>query len=307
MYLVATTGVSLSLVPSGIRVVDSHRLCKLCRVRAEVLFVNCSGFVDNKRHYTRGAVLHRISDDGKACAHLSVDDIFFGSATCMSSLACKDAEHIPIERHMLTNLFRRKILARVRNERIDRAISLIVGTLPVQTVVLAFIANQFLCELIRQISWRAGKVLLFRVDQFMARIHGGNFIFAYAAEENLIFAFGRVEIPCTVIVRQGNWKRPILSPNNQRHLAVWLGHESMHLLVFGDESDTSIRILQCIAGRKHILSGRSEGAQWRFFVLPLHGGKELAAGFFSRRKSSLPGLLSEHWARYKAQRKYEDC
>src|ERR1700688_3554375 len=307
MYLVATTGVSLSLVPSGIRIIDSHRLRQLCGIRTEVLLVNSPRLVDDKSHHTRGSVLHRISDDGEACAHLSIDDIFFGPAGCMSSLAFKDSEHIPVVRHMLANLVRREILPRVRDEWVDWAITLIGGTLPVQAVVSAFIANQFLRILLGIASRRTSKVLLFRFDQFMARIHGGNFIFAYAAEENLIFAFGRVEIPCTVIVRQGNWKRPILSPNNQRHLAIWLGHESMHLLVFGDESDASIRILQCIAGRKHILSGRSEDAQWRFFVLPLHGGKELAAGFFSRRKSSLPGLLSERWARYTAQRKYEDC
>src|ERR1700722_13536437 len=180
----------LSLVPSGIRVIDSHRSCKLCRVRAKVLFVNGSGFVDDKSHHSRGAILHRISDDGEACAHLSIDDIFFGPAGCMSSLASQDPEHIPIERHMLTSLFCWKILARVRDPRIDRAISLIVGTLPVQTVMLAFIANQFLCELIRQISRGTGKVLLFRFNQFVARIHGGNLIFAYAAEENLVFAFG---------------------------------------------------------------------------------------------------------------------
>src|SRR5258708_34141575 len=104
--IMATSALSLGLVPGGIRVIGGHRLRKLCYVGTEILFVNGSGFVDNKSHHSRGAVLHRVSGEGESCAHLPVDDIVLGSARCVSSLAGEDPEKIAIEGNMLANLVR---------------------------------------------------------------------------------------------------------------------------------------------------------------------------------------------------------
>src|SRR5258707_15441608 len=166
--IMATSALSLGLVPGGIRVIGGHRLRKLCCVGTEILFVNGSGFVDNKSHHSRGAVLHRVSDEGESCAHLAIDNIVLGSAWCMWSLGSKDPEHIPIERNMLANLVRWKILARVGDERVNRTIELIASTMPVKTIVPALIADQFLGELLRPVSWRVRKILFLRFDQFAA-------------------------------------------------------------------------------------------------------------------------------------------
>src|SRR5438445_8647226 len=206
--IMATSALSLGLVPGGIRVIGGNRLCKLCCVRTEILFVNGSRRVDDESHHSRRAVLDRVGDEGKSCAHLPIDDIVLGTAWCMSSLASKDPEHIPIERNMLANLVRWEILARVGNERVDRAIELIASTVPVQTIVPTFIADQFLGELAGQVTWRARKILFLRFDQFAARVHGGKFISADAPEYDLVFARGRVEIPRTVVLHQGNRKGP---------------------------------------------------------------------------------------------------
>src|SRR5260370_25758728 len=181
--IIATSAFSFGLVPGGIRVIGGHRLCKLCCVGTKILFVNGSGFVDNKSHHTGGAVLHRVSDEGESRAHLAIDDVVFGSARCMSSLASEDPEHIPIERNMLANLVRWEILACVSDERVDRAIELIVSTVPVQTIVSAFIADQFLGELLGEVTRRARKILLLRFYQVAARLHGGYFISANAPED----------------------------------------------------------------------------------------------------------------------------
>src|SRR5713226_6612208 len=202
--ILATSAFSLHLVPGGIRVIGGHRLCKLCCVGTQVLFVNGARIVDNKSHHTRGAVLHRVGDEGKSRGHLAIDDVVLGSARCMLPSACEDAEHIPIEWNMLANLIRWEILARVSDERIDRASELIASTMPVQTVVPAFIADQFLGELLGLVNWRARKILFLRVDQIAAGVHGGNFISADAPKNDLVFARGRVEIPRTVISHQGN-------------------------------------------------------------------------------------------------------
>src|SRR5258708_2091139 len=111
--IIATCAFSFRPVPGRIRVIGGHLLCKLCRVRTKILFVNDSGFVDNKSHYTGGAVVHRVSNEGESSVHLAIDDIVFGSARCMWSLACEDPEHISIERNMLADLVRWDILARV--------------------------------------------------------------------------------------------------------------------------------------------------------------------------------------------------
>ncbi len=100
----------------------------------------------------------------------------------MPSLACEDPEHVPIEWNMLANLVLRKILARVSDEGVDRAIEFIGSTVPVQTIVLALIADQSLGKLLGEVSRRMSKILFLRFDQLAACIHGSKFIFADAPE-----------------------------------------------------------------------------------------------------------------------------
>src|SRR6266481_423629 len=303
--IMGTSAISLGLVPGGIRVIGGHRLCKLCCIGTEVLLVNGSRCVDDESHHSRGAVLDRVGDEGESTAHLPINDIVLGATRCVSPLAGEDPEHIPIERNMLANLVRWEILARVSDERVDRAIELIASTVPVQTIVSAFIADQFLGELLRQVTRRACKILLLRIDQIAARIHGGKFISAYAPEYDLVFTRGRVEIPRTVILHQGNRKRPVFGSDYQGHSSVGLCHEPMHLLVFDDEASASIQVFHWVAGREDILSGWSEDAQCSLFVLCLHCVKESATGIFGGSKGPLSRFLSEHWCRHAAQGKCE--
>src|SRR5258708_23377033 len=174
-----------------------------------------------------------------------------------------------------------------------------------QTIVSAFIADQFLGELLRQVPRRACKILLLRIAQIAARIHGGKFISAYAPEYDLVFTRGRVEIPRTVILHQGNRKRPVFGSDYQGHSSVGLCHEPMHLLVFDDEADARIQIFLWVAGREDILSGCTEDAQWSLFVLRLHCVKEGATGIFGGGKGAMSWLLGEHWCRRTTQGKCE--
>ena len=132
----------------------------------------------------------------------------------MWSLASKDPEHVPIERNMFANLVRREILARVSDEGVYRTIELIVGAVPVQTIVPALIADKFLGKLVGEVGWRVGEVFLLRFDQLAACINGGEFIPADAPEHDLVFARGSVEKPCAVIIDEWNRKRPVLRADN---------------------------------------------------------------------------------------------
>src|SRR6267143_5353972 len=303
--IIATSAFSFGLVPGGIRVILGHRLCNFCCARTKILFVNGSECVDYESHQTRGVVLDRVGNEGETRGHLRIDDIVLGAARCMWPLANEDAEHIPIERNMLANLVGWEILACVSDERVDRAIELIVSTVPVQAIVPAFIADQFLGELLRKGARRACKILFLRTDQFAARIHGGKFISTYAAEYDLVFPGVGVEIPRTVVVHQGNRKRPVFGPNNQRDSSARFSHEPMHLLVFDDESRASIRIFCWVAGREDLLSGRPEDAQGSLFVLQMHCVKESATRIFVRSKGPLSRLLGKRWCRQTAQGKRE--
>ena len=91
----------------------------------------------------------------------------------MRSLASEDPEKIAIKGNVLANLVGWKILARVCDERVDRASELIASAVPIQAVVPAFIADQSLSELLGEVAWRVRKILFLRFDQFAARIHGG--------------------------------------------------------------------------------------------------------------------------------------
>src|SRR5258708_1419 len=169
------------LVPGGIGVISGHGLCKFGGVGAEVLFVNCSGFIDNESHHARGAVLRRIGHERESSRHLPVDDIVLRSARGMRSLASKDPEKIAMERDRIETVDRGFCL-RTGDEGIDRAIKLVVSAVPVQTVVPALIADQFLRKLSRESARRAREIFLLRIDQGAARIHSSKFIFAYATE-----------------------------------------------------------------------------------------------------------------------------
>src|SRR6267143_3626641 len=160
----------------------------------------------------------------------------------MRSLASEDPEKIAIKGNVLANLVGWKILARVCDERVDRASELIASAVPIQAVVPAFIADQSLSELLGEVAWRVRKILFLRFDQFAARIHGGKFVSADAPEYHLVFARGRVEIPRTVILHQRNRERPVFCPDYQGYCPVRLCEKPMHLPVFDDEADPSIQI-----------------------------------------------------------------
>src|SRR5712692_3127117 len=271
--IMATSALSLGLVPGGIRVIGGHRLRKLCCVGTEILFVDGPRSVDNEGHDTRSAVLRRISDERESCAHLAIDNIVLGSARCMWSLASKDPEHIPIERNMLANLVRWKILARVSDERVDRASELIVSTVPIQTVVSAFIADQFLGVRLGKTFRGPGVVLFLAIHQIATGFDSRQFILANAAEQDFVLSSLGVEVPSPVFVDQRNRQRPVFGPDHQGYCSVRLCHEPMHLLVFDDEAGASIRIFYWVAGGDNILPGRSEDAQGRLFVLCVHCSK----------------------------------
>ena len=176
----------------------------------------------------------------------------------MCSLAREDSEHVPVEWNVLANLIGWEILPRVSDERIDWAIGLIAGTLPVQTIMLAFVANQLLRKLFCDVSWRTFKILFLCLDQVAARTHGGEFVPTYAPEYDLFLACRGIEIPGAVIFQQGNRKRPVFGSDHQSYRSIRLGHKAMHFLIFDHEAYASIGVFHAIANREAALTFKDE-------------------------------------------------
>src|SRR5882724_5790292 len=282
-------------MPGGIRIIGGHRFGKLGGVGTKILFVNRSRSVDNESHHTRGAILGRIRHKGESCAHFPIDDVVLGSVRRMRSLAREDPEKITVERNLVANFVLGAFPVRISDERVDRAIGFIVGTVPVQTIMPALIADELLRKLLWDVTRRTRKILFLCFDELAARIHGGKFILAHAPEYDLVLACLRIEIPRAVVVRQGNWKRPVFGSHNQGYLSVRLGHEPMHLLIFNDEGLTSIRIFRWVAGREDILPRWSENVQRSLVVRRFHRSKEGVTGIFGGSKGSLSRLLGKRW------------
>src|SRR6266436_4056016 len=118
----------------------------------------------------------------------------------MGPLTCENSEKITVKRKWIASLTLCVFLVGIRDERVDGAIKLVISTVPVQAIVPAFIADQFLRKLLGKLTRRAGEILPLRFDQLAARFHGGNFISPYAPEQDLVFSCGCVEKPRTVIV-----------------------------------------------------------------------------------------------------------
>jgi len=76
--------------PTAIRVIESHFPCNLCRIRAQIPFVNHAMLIDDEGFYARRAINRWKRHDAKAVGHLAVDDIVMGAAMSMRTLLSED-------------------------------------------------------------------------------------------------------------------------------------------------------------------------------------------------------------------------
>ena len=127
-------------------------------------------------------VLGWVGNESESCGHLPVDEVALGSARGVWSLAREDPEKIAIERNVRSNFIRWAILSCVSDQRVDRAIELIARFLPLQTIMLSPIADQFLCVFLGEAVRGPGEVLFLGIHQIAAGLNRSQFILANAAE-----------------------------------------------------------------------------------------------------------------------------
>jgi hypothetical protein len=88
----------------------------------------------------------------------------------MRPLGREDAGKIAIERDLIATFSPWALSVGLDDERLNRAINLIVSTLPVQTIVSAFTADQLLGKLFGDFTRRVSNILLLCFDQVVAGI-----------------------------------------------------------------------------------------------------------------------------------------
>jgi aryl-alcohol dehydrogenase-like predicted oxidoreductase len=126
----------------------------------------------------------------------------------MRPLAREDPGKITVERNLFVNFVLRAFAKCICDERVDRAARFIVGTVPVQTIMPALIADEPLRKLLYDVMRRTREILLLCFDELAARIDGGKFILADAPE----YPAG------LVVATKGGWNRP--GPNQWTHDAT---------------------------------------------------------------------------------------
>src|SRR5271169_5561260 len=135
--------------PRIVRIDLCHRLDQVSRLRPEVLLVYRSVEVHNKRHHSGIAVLRGISDERESSCHFPVDDVALGAARSSRSLRCEQAEKIPMKWVCFLAV---ALGSSVLEHRTDRTLRLAFGRLPIQTILLAFIADELLCVLMHCVT-----------------------------------------------------------------------------------------------------------------------------------------------------------
>src|SRR5271157_6372273 len=122
-----------------------HRFRQLSGVLAEVLLVHNSVLVDDEGREAGIAILLRIGDEGEASGHLSVHDVIFRAAFGIRTLLAEDAIEVAVKWLLLAGLWGESFGGGSKGcQRPKRALRLSLWRLPIQSVLLAFVADELL-------------------------------------------------------------------------------------------------------------------------------------------------------------------
>jgi hypothetical protein len=137
--------------PGLIGIESGHRLCHIAGIFPKVFFEDHSVLVDDERLNTRLAILRRVRNIGESTGHLSIDDIVFGAALGIGTLIVQLPEIITIERLGIVRLDRDFLVGCERDVWTEWAARSALRRLPVQSVLLAGIANELLRVLLNAV------------------------------------------------------------------------------------------------------------------------------------------------------------
>src|SRR5271165_572955 len=171
---------SLQCSPSAVWVEFGHRFCEIGGIFAEVLSVDHPILIDDERLNAALVVFCRVGNVGESAGRFSVDDIRFRASFGSGALTIEVVEVVTVKRLGGIGRESYSLFAGECDQRPNGATRRILRRLPVQTVLLAGIANEFLCVLF-QAAMLLSEVLLLGLRQSSACVNGHDLVAANAA------------------------------------------------------------------------------------------------------------------------------
>src|SRR5215813_9852687 len=225
-------GISLSNRPCLIRI----ELLDACRntrgVRSQILLIDLTILADDERHHTGIPVLGRVRDKRESLREFPVCHVAHRTAARVLALARQDSVVVTVKWDSLCP-FLIAFSCCLRDQRSNRTRGLAWTCLPVQTVVLSFIAQDLLCVLLRAVLIVCrGCVFILCVHQRSKCSYREGLIASDSTEQDFLLSFGRIEEPDVVFLHDRNRERPVFRSDIKCHRLVGLGDEPVHLFVF---------------------------------------------------------------------------
>src|SRR5580765_4644881 len=149
------------------------------------------------------------------------------------------------------------------HQRPERASRLALWRLPVQTILLAGIAEEIQSVLLRaSILVTPRKILGLGIRKSSTDIDDIEFVPANTPRKNLILSRSRIEEPLSrAILLQRNWKGEVVSSDQQDLGAINHFAPAVHLLIGRDECVDYRLVLHSIARGNNLLRIRAEDCQ----------------------------------------------
>src|SRR5271166_2580572 len=217
----------LGSLPSGIGIEPFHRPGDCFGAFAQILLKDNSVRAYQESLHTGGPIFSRICHEGESTRHPSRDDVALRSAASILSLTIKDVEEVtPIWDGRAFTIAGISLGHCLGHERSDRTLRLAFSYLPVEAVVLPFLAE----DLLRVFMILLPEFLFCRC-QLPASLNGRHFIKANPAKQDFLLSRLGIEIPDLALVNERYGARPILVPYIQSHRAVAVLNETVPLLV----------------------------------------------------------------------------
>src|SRR5260370_9930854 len=103
--------------------------------------------------------------------------------------------------------------------------------------------------------------------EFLTHLNRGGLVFSNSAEQDLLFAAIRIEIPCTVLGNQRDREGPVLRTDVQNRTSVGYLDQTVHLLIFLAELLPFEVVFLFVARGSDFLSRSEDGFQSRLIPL----------------------------------------
>src|SRR5271154_1313958 len=272
--------------------IASHGRRDLLGPRTEILFVYHATLIHEKGHHAGRAVLCRVSHERKSASGLPAVRKTLRVASRGRSLRLQHPEEVAFKRlRSDTGALRIAFRRGCGDERADGTFQFTGCSLPVEPVVLVWIAEKFLGVAVSSVAIVGRReVFLLRIREFQAYLNDRQFVLADSSIENGLLAGGGIEIPNGTFVHQRNGHRPIFRAEVQGSRTVRFHHQAMHLLVFFRYLRSTVLVRDIITGGGDIFAVRSQYFQQGFGAVTLQGRDERAARLATRIKGLLAGL-----------------